>query len=58
VHNRPPIRLSAVALLRRFHMDVTFIHLIINTRRQTGNLPPVRRFVAALLPAHLPRSVR
>jgi len=39
-------------------MDVTFIYLIINTRRQTGNLPPVRRFVAALLPAHLPRSVR
>jgi hypothetical protein len=57
VHNRPPIRLSAVALLRRFHMDVTFIYLIINTRRQTGNPPPVRLLLPTLLPARLPRPV-
>jgi len=38
-------------------MDVTFIHLIINTRRQTGNPPPARRFVAELLPARLARPV-
>jgi len=31
-------------------MDVIFINLIINTRRQTGNPPPARRFVAARLP--------
>jgi hypothetical protein len=48
-----PIRLSAVALLRRFHMDVTFIHLIISIRRQAGNPSPAR----LLLPARLPRPV-
>ncbi len=44
VHNLPPIRPRAVALLRRFHMDATVFNLIDRTEMRNGAQAVSRRF--------------
>jgi len=54
VHNLPPIRPCAVALLRRFHMDAIVFNLDVSTQKRNDALAPVRIFMTA----RSPRRVR
>jgi hypothetical protein len=54
VHNLPPIRPCAVALLRRFHMDAIVFNLDVSTQKRNDALAPVRIVVTA----RDPRRVR
>jgi hypothetical protein len=54
VHNLPPIRPRAVALLRRFHMNAIVFNLNLSTRKRNDAPAAVRIFVTA----RDPRRVR